>query len=113
MVEKGVYYMSLNLNLEFLQKDNTWIVVPEGEIDIYTSPDLKKTLEEALDTQNANILIKGDKLEYIDSTGLGTLISIYKIVNQENNKIYLENIKPNIKKLFDITQLDKVFTFKE
>ncbi len=64
---------------------------------------------EALDDKQSDILIDGDRLEYLDSTGLGTLISILKKAKESNNRIILKNIKPNIRKLFDITELDKVF----
>ncbi len=105
--------MSLNVNIEFKEKDNIWYVFPEGEIDIYTSPKFKNALAENLSKKPADILIDGKKLDYLDSTGLGALISTLKITKENNNKIYLENIKPNIRKLFDITDLDKVFIIKE
>ena len=105
--------MSLKVQIDFNEKNNIWVVVPEGEIDIYTSPKLKETLISALDDKKTDILIDGEKLDYVDSTGLGTLISILKETRENNNKIYMENIKPNIRKLFDITELDKVFVIKE
>jgi len=105
--------MSLNVNIEFKEKDNIWYVVPEGEIDIYTSTEFKNILIEKLSEKQADILIDGEKLDYLDSTGLGALISILKITKENDNKIYLENVKSNIRKLFDITDLDKVFIIKE
>ena len=105
--------MALNINIEFREDNNIWYVVPEGEVDIYTSPKLKNTLTEKLSEKQADILIDGKKLDYLDSTGLGALISILKITKENGNKIYLENVKSNIRKLFDITDLDKVFIIKE
>ena len=55
-----------------------------------------------------DIVFDFENLEYIDSTGLGALIFIYKSV-YENNKVKIENVKPNIKKLFTITKLDTMF----
>jgi anti-sigma B factor antagonist len=40
------------------------------------------------------------------------LIGILKQVKEDNKKIYLSNIKPNIRKLFDITELDKLFIIR-
>ncbi|NLW22035.1 MAG: STAS domain-containing protein [Tissierellia bacterium] len=105
--------MSLNIKVDFDKENNRWIVIPEGEIDIYTSPELRKKLIKILSENNTDILIDGEKLEYLDSTGLGTLISILKKVRENNNQVYIENIKPNIRKLFHITELDKVFVIKE
>ncbi len=105
--------MALNINIEFNKEKNIWIVTPEGELDIYTSPKLKDRLNQMLKDKEADILINGENLDYIDSTGLGALISILKKVKEKNNTIYMENIKPNIRKLFDITNLDKIFVIKE
>lgn len=105
--------MSLNINIDLNKDRNAWLVKPEGEIDIYTSPVLKEKLVEALNEVETDIVIDGEEIVYLDSTGLGTLISILKKVRKHDNKIYIENIKPNIRKLFDITELDKVFIIKE
>lgn len=105
--------MSLNIDIEFNDDKNKWLVDLEGEIDIYTSPKLKESLIEALEDKNSNMLIDFLKVDYVDSTGLGALISILKKVKESENMVYVENVKPNIRKLFDITNLDKVFEIKE
>lgn len=105
--------MSLNINIEFNEEKNFWKVEPEGEIDIYTSPQFNDELTKAINNKKSDIVIDGIKLDYLDSTGLGTLINIYKMLKDDENKIYLRNIKPNIRKLFDITKLDKVFIIEE
>lgn len=105
--------MSLDINIKFNENDSTWMVYPKGDIDIYTSPKFKEVLTDALNREDGDILIDGESLDYIDSTGLGALISILKRVREKENNVYLKNIRPNIRKLFDITELDKVFIFKE
>lgn len=105
--------MALTLTKDFDKKENLWIVKPVGEIDIYTSPKFKEFVFEALDEKKGSILIDGEKLEYIDSTGLGVLISALKRVKEDGNDIIIQNIKSNIYKLFDITGLNKVFIIRE
>lgn len=105
--------MSLNIKISFNKDKNIWVVIPEGEIDIYTSPKLKEKLSEALEDKKTDILMDCEKLDYVDSTGLGALISILKTIRNNDNNIYMENVKPNIRKLFNITELDKVFVIKE
>ena len=104
--------MSLNIEVQFDEKENMWIVFPKGEIDIYTSPKLKEKVLNAFDSNPRDILIDGDNLDYVDSTGLGALIYILKKLKDNNYKIYLSNIKPNILKLFHITELDKLFIIR-
>lgn len=105
--------MALNININFDEDNNYWLVEPVGEIDIYTSPELKEKLSQALNEKKADIVIDGKDLDYLDSTGLGTLISILKVIKENKNKIYIRNLKANIRKLFDITELDKVFIIEE
>ena len=104
--------MSLEMKVSFDTGENKWIFSPAGEIDIYSSLKFKEDILENFNSKKTDILIDGEKLEYIDSTGLGALIYILKLLKDDDYKIHLMNIKPNIKKLFDITELDKLFVIR-
>lgn len=104
--------MSFNTNVKYSNEENMWIFMLEGDMDIYTSDVFKEQAIKSYEEKEADILIDGEKLDYIDSTGLGALIGILKILQESDHKIYLTNIKPNIRKLFDITELDKLFNFR-
>lgn len=105
--------MSLSIDIKFDNEKNTLYVIPIGEVDINTSQNFKDTVVKRLNEKPADVVIDGEQLDYLDSTGLGVLISIYKTTKENKHKVYLKNIKPNIRKLFDITELDKVFIFEE
>ena len=47
--------------------------------------------------------------DFIDSTGLGALVSIYKKCVEKNGSLKLKSLKPEVDKLFKLTRLDKVF----
>lgn len=104
--------MSLNTKVDFNNDNNHWIIKPIGEIDIYTSSVFKEEIVKAFEDRKADLVIEGENLEYIDSTGLGALISVLKMLQETEFKIYIDNIKPNIRKLFDITELDKLFVIR-
>ena len=46
---------------------------------------------------------------FIDSTGLGTLVSIYKKCVEKGGNIQLRLLKPEVRNMFKLTRLDKVF----
>ena len=50
-----------------------------------------------------------ERLDYIDSTGLGVMIGVLKKLKMDNKEIYILNPKSNVKKIFTITGLDKIF----
>jgi len=104
--------MSLEIKYD-VTSDNTLEIQPIGEVDIYTSPELKNKIYELIDEKKLDILINGSNLDYIDSTGLGILMGIYKKLKENNLNIKITNLKPNIYKLFDITGLNKIFNIQE
>lgn len=81
----------------------------KGEIDICTSTELKEKLYNIVDTNQKDLLIDCKELNYIDSTGLGIFVAALKKAKQYEKKITILNLKDNIKKLFIITGLDKIF----
>ena len=104
--------MSLDIKTDFREEENMWVFLPKGDLDIYTSKEFKDEIIKCFNKTNQDILIDGRDLDYLDSTGLGALISVLKTVKDTDYKIYLENIKPNIRKLFYITELDKLFIIR-
>lgn len=104
--------MSLDININFDEKENMWVFGTEGDLDIFSSPNFKEKVVNAYESKKSDISIDFEKLEYVDSTGLGALISILRKLKEDDNKIYIDNIKPNIKKLFLITELDKLFVIR-
>lgn len=80
-----------------------------GDLDIYSSDNLKKDLLEELDESVKILDIQAKDLEYIDSNGLGILMSIYNAMGAQEKNVKISGLKTNLKKIFLITDLDKVF----
>lgn len=101
--------MDFLFNHSFDEKLNAWSVEISGEVDIFNSPSLKNDLVDLITQNPCDLYIDCSNLEYIDSTGLGCLVAVLKIVRVYKGNIHLLNLKPNISKLFKITEMDKVF----
>ena len=84
-----------------------------GEIDINTSDAFRSKMHTIVEENECDIALDFEKLEYIDSTGLGVLVGVLKKAKAKQHNIYVYNLKKTIKKLFLITGLDKVFIIKE
>lgn len=84
-------------------------VTLSGEIDILSTGELKEQLHHLIDTFKRDMVIDCSELQYIDSTGLGILVGALKKANEIDKQVSIVNLKENIRKLFLITGLDKVF----
>lgn len=67
--------------------------------------DTNKLIEEG--TRNFTFDFSG--CDFIDSTGLGALVSIYKKCVEKGGSVKLKTLKPQVEKLFKLTRLDRVF----
>lgn len=96
-----------------LNKENENLFVDLiGDLDINSNKELKEKVNAVEDVKK--IIINCEELSYIDSTGLGAFISIYKNLKEKGQEnIIIKGLKSHIKKIFLITDLDKVFTIEE
>ncbi|WP_207740749.1 STAS domain-containing protein [Alkalibacter mobilis] len=78
-----------------------------GEVDIYTVDMLKEKLDQVKDVSGKEIIFDLEKLDYIDSTGLGAIIGVKG--KNPDTVIKISNMKSNVSRLFEITGLNKIF----
>ncbi len=101
--------MSININSKRNSENEFWEVFVTGELDVSTADEFKEYLHRLIDEEIINIKFCLEGLDYIDSTGLGVMIGILKRIKVENKDIYITSPKENVKKIFSITGLDKIF----
>ena len=101
--------MSININSALDSQNQLWNVAVEGELDVSTSDKLKEHLHSLADKEMLDMKINLENLEYIDSTGLGVMIGVLKKLKVGNKEIYRVNPRNNVRKIFNITGLDKIF----
>ena len=100
--------MDIKLTIRELKPD-IHLAEVHGEIDVYTSPQVKEALVGLIEKGHYNLIISLEGVRYIDSTGLGVLIGALKKVREHNGGISLICTNPQIKKIFNITGLVKIF----
>lgn len=81
----------------------------DGEVDINTSPDIKKSFDKLISSKTPKIVINLSKVTYVDSSGLATLVEILKNMRAYGGRLRLTNMSGKIKSLFEITKLEKLF----
>lgn len=99
----------MDLKIESKEVNGIGVIVLEGEVDVYTAPKLKSRLIDLVDEGKYNIIIDLQKVEFMDSSGLGVLVGGLKRVKSHQGSIALVCTQENILKIFRITGLVKVF----
>ena len=100
--------MALSINANNNEEAGIWEFSLVGEVDISNAHYFKKQLEAALKEKRQNITIDFSELMYIDSTGLGIIIGVYGSVKGEGLTIKILNPRDNVKKLLNISGLDRI-----
>ena len=99
----------MNLDLETSKKGDVAIISLRGEIDVYTAPRLRQALIDLVEGGSKDIVVDMDKVDFLDSTGLGVLVGGLKRVKSNDGEMKLVVTQDRIMKIFDITGLAKVF----
>ncbi|MHB0976097.1 MAG: STAS domain-containing protein [Candidatus Aquicultorales bacterium] len=99
----------MDLKIESKEVDGIGIIALEGEVDVYTAPKLKSRLIDMVDEGKYDIIVDLQKVEFMDSSGLGVLVGGLKRVKSHQGSVTLVCTQENILKIFRITGLVKVF----
>jgi anti-sigma B factor antagonist len=99
----------MDLELETTQRDGVAVLSLRGEIDVYTAPRMRQAIVDLVDAGSHNIVIDMEKVDFLDSTGLGVLVEGLKRVRTRGGSLSLVVTQDKIVKIFDITGLNKAF----
>jgi len=79
----------VDLKLDHHTKDGIEVVDVEGEIDVYTAPRLRELLIELVNIGHYQLVVNMEKVEFLDSTGLGVLVGGLKRVRAHGGRAWL------------------------
>jgi anti-sigma B factor antagonist len=81
----------------------------EGEVDLYSSPNLRSELLGLTNTRTKAVIIDLADVKYMDSSGVATLVEALQQVGKYGGKLKLVNLREAVKDVFELSRLDKVF----
>ena len=99
----------MDLSLATRPEGDRTVVEVGGEIDVYTAPSLRERLNELVAAGHYDLVVDMEKVEFLDSTGLGVLVGGLKRVRSYDGTLRLVCSQEKILKVFRITGLTKVF----
>ena len=90
-------------------EDDIAVLSLDGRLDLTSAKDLKDASKQVLENESKKMILNLDKVDFINSSGLGALVSILKEVRSSDGSMKLTNLAPYVKEVFDITHLSNIF----
>ena len=87
----------------------TILSVKEQRVDAHNSSELKDRLLKVLEEGGHDLVIDLSQVQFIDSSGLGALLSGYKNAALRSSGFALAGVQPRVASMFELTRLHRVF----
>lgn len=98
----------MNINID--EKESAVLIeVKEERLDAHNSSELKTQMLTLFDEGKNNIVIDLQDVRFVDSSGLGSLVSGFKNASARNGNLKLSGLQPQVKSMFELTRLHRVF----
>lgn len=89
------------------------VVRVEGQLIVGNRQELKQLIQSALEAGDRKFLLDFSATGYIDSSGLGALVSIAKNVREQGGELRLAGLNEDLRSLFELTKLDSLFAIAD
>jgi anti-sigma B factor antagonist len=89
------------------ETDEEYVLYLSGELDLSVAPQLRAALESVVNKIDKPLILNLKELKYIDSTGIGIIISVLKVRDELNAPFTVREIPAPIKRLFDLTGISE------
>ena len=81
----------------------------EGEVDVFTAPKLREKIISLLDAGSDRLVVNLEKVQFMDSTGLGVLVGALKRVKEKDGELALAGAQGTVMRVLSVTGLNAVF----
>ncbi len=102
--------MGFSINTK--EKDGIVQVFVEGEIDMFTSPNLRDTLLPYFKPSTSGIIVDLSGVSFMDSSGIATLVEGLQWSKKEDRKFILAGLGETVFNALSLTKLDNVFSIE-
>lgn len=98
----------MDLSIEKHQNNKEILIHVQGEIDAYTAPKLREELLSLAKGGNKTISVNLKDVTYLDSTGLGVFVGLFKELRKGDGELKLVQLSNRLYRLFEITGLSNI-----
>jgi anti-sigma B factor antagonist len=101
------------VSFSIAKRGDTVVVDVEGQLVVGNRQELKQAVLEEVERGERKFVVDFSRTGYIDSAGLGILVSVSKKVRESGGELRLANLNDDLRTLFELTKLDVLFQFVE
>ncbi|NGX43276.1 MAG: Phosphoserine phosphatase RsbU [Chlamydiae bacterium] len=108
---KRYYFGEGRMNIKHATDDNILIITPEvGSLDAGGILEFKERVLELINSNNASdVVFDLNNLQFIDSSGLGSLLSVLRVLNSRGGDLKLSQMNKSIRTLFELVKMHQIF----
>jgi len=99
------------MNIETREINDIVIFELDGEVDLETSPTLRKSLLAHVNV-GKSVIVGMSGVAYIDSSGIASLVEAYQTSRRNSSGFVLAAISDSAMRVLQLARLDKVFTIQ-
>lgn len=99
----------MDLTMTTRSVGGTTVIALVGEVDIHTAPRVRSEIARAINRGSYDLVVDLGGVEFLDSSGLHTLVGALKKVRAYDGSLRLVGVRERVLKIFRITHLTKVF----
>ncbi len=97
------------MNIEVKTQENVQVLYCGGSLDADSVAGFKKVAYDLVTNGSTRFVIDCSRLNFIDSMGLGVLISLLRRVRQREGDVKVAGLSDEVKTIFEITRLHRLF----
>ena len=98
--------MSGELEIKLRRAGTIYVIDITGEMDLYNAFKLKDIVQKMIGRQIKEYVINLENVEYLDSSGIGALLSVHSELKKRGMALVIANVKGSVKRVIELTKLN-------
>jgi anti-sigma B factor antagonist len=90
--------------------ESATVVRLRGDFDLHTASQVRSKVEGLVEEAGHEVFIDLSEVDFLDSSGLGTLVGLQKRANRSHASLALCGLPKQLEKIIDVTHLRDAFT---
>ena len=101
------------MGFKVIAKDDVTLIEVGGQLIVGNRQLLKEQVLDQLERGDRKFILDFPKTDYIDSSGLGVLVTLSKKIREQGGQLSLVSLSEDLRTLFELTKLDTLFIFSD